>query len=159
MREFIIRNFEPKDLEHVVKINWTTLPEHYDNSFFLNIYSQFPRSFLVAQIGEKVVGYIMCRVEVGFSERRRLHITRKGHVVSIAVLPEYRRRGIASALMGKALEALKDYHVSETYLEVRVSNSAAISLYKKFGFSTVREVAGYYRDGENACVMVRNMEN
>ncbi|MEM2093974.1 MAG: ribosomal protein S18-alanine N-acetyltransferase, partial [Candidatus Bathyarchaeia archaeon] len=142
-------------LDEVVRINWTCLPENYDNSFFMDIYYRFPRTFIVAKVGEKVVGYIMCRTETGFSERKRFSITRKGHIVSIAVLPEYRNRGIGSSLVEKAIERLKEYHATEIFLEVRVSNKAAINLYKKFGFSTSREILGYYRDGETALVMVR----
>jgi len=150
-----VQGFEPKYLDEVVHINWICLPENYDNSFFMDIYYHFPRSFVTAKVGEKVVGYIMCRVETGFSERKRFSLTRKGHVVSVAVLPEYRNRGIASSLLERAMEALKEYRATETFLEVRVSNKAAIGLYERFGFTKAREIAGYYRDGETACVLVR----
>jgi len=154
-QSYTIQDFEPKYLDEVVRINWTCLPENYDNSFFMDIYYHFPRSFVIAKVGEKVVGYIMCRAETGFSERKRFYLTRKGHVVSAAVLPEHRNRGIASNLLERAMDALKEYRATEAFLEVRVSNRAAIHLYEKFGFTTTREIAGYYRDGEAAFVMVK----
>jgi len=150
-----VQDFEPKYLDEVVRINWTCLPENYDNSFFMDIYYHFPRSFVIAKVGEKVVGYIMCRVETGFSERKRFSLTRKGHVVSVAVLPEYRNKGIASTILKRATEALKEYRATEVFLEVRVSNKNAISLYERFDFTTAREIAGYYRDGEASLVMVK----
>ena len=144
-------------MEDVVHINWTCLPENYDNSFFLSIFYHFPKTFIVAKVSGKVVGYMMCRVETGFSDLRRFSMTRKGHVVSIAVLPEQRNRGIASALLEKALEGLRQYQATECFLEVRESNMIAIDLYKRYGFSVTRTMRGYYRDGESAYVMVKSL--
>jgi len=144
-------------LEDVVHINWTCLPENYDNSFFLSIFYHFPKTFIVAKVSGKVVGYMMCRVETGFSDLRRFSMTRKGHAVSIAVLPEQRNRGIASALLEKALEGLRQYQATECFLEVRESNKIAIDLYKRYSFSVTRSMRGYYRDGESAYVMVKSL--
>ena len=144
-------------MDEVVRINWTCLPENYDNSFFLSIFYHFPKTFIVAKVSGKVVGYIMCRVETGFSDLKRFSMTRKGHVVSIAVLPEQRNRGIASALLEKALEGLRQYQATECFLEVRESNRIAIDLYKRYGFSVTRSMRGYYRDGETAYVMVKSV--
>jgi ribosomal-protein-alanine N-acetyltransferase len=88
---------------------------------------------------------------------KRFSLIRKGHVVSIAVVPEHRNKGIGSSLLEKALEGFKEYQVSETFLEVRESNKVAIDLYQKFGFNTSRRIKGYYRDGETAFVMTRIM--
>lgn len=101
----------------------------------------------------------MCRVETGFSETKSFRITRKGHIVSIAVLPEYRRRGIAHSLLSNALKNLSEYGIGECYLEVRVSNNPAIQLYKNLGFTTSRQINGYYRDGEDAYLMVKSMNS
>jgi [ribosomal protein S18]-alanine N-acetyltransferase len=155
--EYSIQAFDPKDLDDVVRINWTCLPENYDNAFFLSIFYHFPKTFIVSKVSGKVVGYMMCRVETGFSDLRRFSMTRKGHVVSIAVLPEQRNRGIASALLEKALEGLRQYQATECFLEVRESNMIAIDLYKRYGFSVTRTMRGYYRDGESANVMVKSL--
>jgi ribosomal-protein-alanine N-acetyltransferase len=155
--EYSIQAFDPKDLDDVVRINWTCLPENYDNAFFLSIFYHFPKTFIVSKVSGKVVGYMMCRVETGFSDLRRFSMTRKGHVVSIAVLPEQRNRGIASALLEKTLEGLRQYQATECFLEVRESNMIAIDLYKRYGFSVTRTMRGYYRDGESAYVMVKSL--
>jgi ribosomal-protein-alanine N-acetyltransferase len=97
----------------------------------------------------------MCRIERGFSELRRFGISKKGHIVSVAVLPEHQRKGIGKALVEKALEGMLDYGAGETYLEVRISNEPAIDLYKKLGFNIIRRIVGYYRDGEDAYVMAK----
>ncbi|MFH0896541.1 MAG: N-acetyltransferase [Candidatus Bathyarchaeota archaeon] len=151
------RFFNEKDLADVAHINWTCLPENYDTSFFLDISNHFPRIFLVAMVDGKLVGYIMCRVEVGLSGIK-FKIARKGHVISLAVLPEHRRRGIAHALLSKVISNIAEYNVDEFYLEVRIGNKPAIDLYQSFGFTSIRTIRGYYRDGEDACVMSRSID-
>jgi [ribosomal protein S18]-alanine N-acetyltransferase len=84
-------------------------------------------------------------------------LIRKGHVVSIAVMPQHRRKGVAKALITKALEGMEYYKAKQCFLEVRVTNDAAISLYKKLGFEVTRTLNGYYSDGEDAYVMTKRI--
>lgn len=155
-REYIIREFKPEDLDAVVKINRICLPENYPPSFFLEHHFENPRIFLVAEVDGNVVGYNMCRLEFGLSNVSERFV-RKGHVVSIAVMAEYRRMGIGSKLLEEALKRLKECGASEVYLEVRTSNYPAINLYRKMGFKAIRTIEGYYRDGENAYLMVKEL--
>ncbi|MCD6457556.1 MAG: ribosomal-protein-alanine N-acetyltransferase [Thermoprotei archaeon] len=153
MSSYIIREFKPSDLETVLLINKTCLPENYPAYFFMQHHVNFPKSFLVAENDEKIVGYVMCRVEHGLLHTKKIW-GKKGHIISIAVIPEERHKGIGKALMKKALEALKNvYKVDEYYLEVRVTNTVAINLYRKLGFSIVKRLKGYYLDGEDAFLM------
>jgi len=94
----------------------------------------------------------MWRVEK-LPSKYNLEFTNKGHLVSIAVLKDYRRLGIASALLNKSMLKVKNHNIDEFVLEVRVSNHPAISLYKKFKFKTHSIKSKYYRDGENAYYM------
>lgn len=150
-RKFTIRRFRPEDLNQVMYINKVCLPENYSTYFFIDLYTNFPETFIVAEEDNKVVGYIMCRIESGFSG---FSLMKRGHIISIAVLPGYRRKGIGEALLREALQAMVNYYgVKECYLEVRVSNSPAINLYKKIGFKIERTIRGYYADGENAYLM------
>ncbi|MCJ7635591.1 ribosomal protein S18-alanine N-acetyltransferase [Candidatus Bathyarchaeota archaeon] len=151
--DFKTRLFEEKDLPEVMRINLTCLPENYSDSYFLEIYQNFPKSFIVATINEKVIGYIMCRIEIGFSDLKRFKIGRKGHIISLAVVAEHREQGIASVLLSMVLKNISEYNVDECYLEVRVGNKSATDLYKRYDFETLRTIRGYYRDGEDAYVM------
>jgi len=157
IEHFEIQLFEEKNLEEVAYINWTCLPENYSRTFFLELYHRFPKTFIVAVVDHKVIGYIMCRIETGFSELKRWNLIKKGHIVSIAVLPEYRSSGVGYALLVKALEGMGEYRASESFLEVRKSNVAAINLYKKLDFKPVKSINGYYKDGEAAYVMARSL--
>jgi len=150
-RTFTIRKFKPEDLDQVIYINRTCLPENYSTYFFVDLYKNFPETFIVAEEDGQIVGYIMCRIESGFS---RFSLIKRGHVISIAVLPSHRRKGIGETLLKEALQAMiNHYGVKECYLEVRVSNMPAINLYKKVGFKIEKTIRRYYADGENAYLM------
>ena len=148
-----ILEFKEKDLSAVVDINSKCLPENYPDFFFLGIYYKYPKSFLVAKINNKVVGYAMYRKEKGIS-CFGLKWVDKGHLVSIAVLPEYRRNKIGENLLLVGNRVMKfNYNVHEIILEVRVSNIPAIKLYQNNNFNIVKRLSHYYKDGENAYLM------
>ncbi|MFX0057284.1 MAG: GNAT family N-acetyltransferase, partial [Candidatus Heimdallarchaeota archaeon] len=117
-----IRRCRLEDLEGVIEVNEKELPEDYPYFFYKSILDNFPDSFLVAinDMG-KVIGYIMWRVEKTPSPHS-LKISNKGHLVSIAISKEYRRKGIGGALLSNSMEEVKRYKIDEFVLEVRVSN-------------------------------------
>jgi ribosomal-protein-alanine N-acetyltransferase len=137
----------------VTEINQTCLPENYTDIFFVDLFRRHPETFVVAEEDGKIAGYIMCRVEVGLSSIGLSGLVKKGHVVSVAVLPEHRRKGIGEALVTQAMEGMRKYNAKQCFLEVRVTNQEAIALYKKLGFEVTRTIHGYYADGEDAFVM------
>ena len=144
----MIRRCETKDLPTVVDINMLTLPEHYSDYFFESILRELPESFIVAELCDKVVGYIMCKIEFGFSNFRKL-----GFVVSVAVLNEHRNQGLGKALMLEGINGVITRKTDEIYLEVRVSNESAVRMYERLGFQIKSRLRAYYRDGEDAYLM------
>lgn len=154
---FKLRKFLPDDLQSVMQINRVCLPENYTDFFFMDLHQRFPETFIVAEENAIIAGYIMCRIEVGLSNYGFGGLLKKGHVVSIAVLPQYRRKSIAQAVINRALEGMQYYKAKQCFLEVRVTNDIAISLYKKLGFEITRTLNGYYSDGEDAYVMTKRL--
>ena len=154
---FTLRPFKPSDLEQVININRVCLPENYSTYFFMDLYERYPATFIVAEQERDVVGYIMCRIETGFTSFGLFGISKKGHVVSVAVLPEYQHKGVGTALMKEAMKNMRLYKAKECYLEVRVSNVPAVSMYKKMGFQVVRRAREYYADKEDAYVMAKKL--
>lgn len=155
-KPYILRLFKPEDLDGTLYINRTCLPENYPPYFFLEHHREHPDIFLVAEMDSKVVGYSMTRIEQGFSNFKGV-FTKKGHVISIAVLPHARRLSIATNLMNRTFEALRKHGATEVYLEVRVSNDPALNLYRKLEFVFVRRIVGYYADGEDAWLMAKKL--
>jgi ribosomal-protein-alanine N-acetyltransferase len=154
---FKLRKFTPDDLQSVMQINRVCLPENYMDFFFIDLHHRFPETFIVAEEDGKIVGYVMCRIEVGLASLGLGGLIRKGHVVSIAVLPHGRRKGVAQALMTAAMDGMRYYKAKLCYLEVRVANAAGVALYKKLGFEASRTIHGYYSDGEDAYVMSKKL--
>lgn len=154
-----VRGFRSDDLNRVMLINTECLPENYSTFFYRDLYRRFPKTFVVAEADEDIQGYIMCRIERGLSKLKSLRPARHCHVVSIAVREPYRRRGIATSLMVEVMRNGRQEHsATECFLEVRVSNDAAVRLYEKLGFSKVKRNFGYYLDGEDAWVMAKSIE-
>ena len=149
----VIRRCDPSDLIPVMEINMKTLPEHYSDYFYESLLAELPESFLVGEVSGRLVGYIMCKTEYGFSNFKKLGFVKKGHVVSVAVLEEQRKKGIGRALIEEAIAGTKIKKADELYLEVRCSNNEAVRLYEKIGFIIKQRIKSYYRDGEDAYLM------
>ena len=155
----ILRRCELNDIIPVMEINLRTLPEHYSDYFYESLLEELPEAFIVAEISGKIVGYIMCKMEHGFSNFKKLGFVKKGHVVSVAVIDEYRGQGFGSGLVDEVINGIKIRQCSELYLEVRCSNNDAVRLYEKLGFSIIQKLKAYYRDGEDAYVMAIDFTN
>ncbi len=156
--ECAIRRAELGDLIPVMEINLKTLPEHYSDYFYESLMAELPEAFLVAEIKGKIVGYIMCKTEYGFSNFKKLGFVKKGHVVSIAVLDEHRNKGIGKALVEESINGIKIKKCDEMYLEVRCSNNDAVKLYENMGVIIKQRLKTYYRDGEDAYLMATEFE-
>jgi len=152
-KSYQIQEFKEADIDQVMYINRVCLPENYPSFFFMSIHYKFPKSFLVAIQEGTLCGYCMWRIEKGLSNFA-LRWTKKAHLVSIAVLDDYRRQGIGETLLLKGMQSMKEeYGAQEFILEVRVSNTSAIAMYEKHGYEKIKSLEGYYRDGENAHMM------
>jgi ribosomal-protein-alanine N-acetyltransferase len=100
-------------------------------------------SYLVARIGDRVVGYAGMWLMVD-----------EAHITTFAVHPSWRRRRIGERLLLAMLDLAATRRAREATLEVRVSNLAARRLYEKYGFRPVGVRPRYYSDdGEDALVM------
>ncbi len=82
----------------------------------------------------------------------------ESHILNIAVHPDFRRRGVGSHLMNAAIAEAGAKRATIISLEVRRSNLAARSLYRKFEFEERRLRRHYYGPGEHAIVMERKLD-
>ena len=102
------------------------------------------RFMSVAEADNQIVGY--CGVFLPASGV-------EADVLTIAVLPDFRRQGIAREFMRQIEEWAKDRGASALMLEVEKSNSAAIGLYKSLGYLLISVRMDYYGPGQDAFVM------
>ncbi|WP_062131605.1 ribosomal protein S18-alanine N-acetyltransferase [Demequina aestuarii] len=76
------------------------------------------------------------------------------HLMNLAVAPEARRQGLGEALMADFMAEARRLHVRDAWLEVAVTNEAALALYRAYGFADVRVRRRYYQpEGIDALVM------
>ena len=91
---------------------------------------------------------------VGFIGGEKRPARKVGWITNLAVLPDYRRLGIARALLAECEKAFLD--MRSIHLSVRLSNTAAIQLYEGVGYKLVDRWKGYYTGGEDALVFEKS---
>lgn len=134
-----IEKFKEKHLDGVEKIEKTCFAHPWSREDLKNQIALDTSHFLVATVDGNVAGYMGLQIFGG-----------EGYVTNVAVLPEYRKQGIAESLIR---EQMKN-KMSFITLEVRESNLPAISLYTKCGFKNVGIRPNFYSaPTENAIIM------
>jgi ribosomal-protein-alanine N-acetyltransferase len=140
----MIRPFTLSDLDRIIQIELRSFPKSpYDWATFINLHYLYQDTFLVYVTPtqdpreDQILGYIV------FSE--------DGHIISIAVHPQHRRKGIGKKLLERAME---DPSLKKLWAEVRRSNQAAQAFYLHMGFQIIGVVPNYYGN-EDALIVQR----
>jgi ribosomal-protein-alanine N-acetyltransferase len=101
---------------------------------------------LVATLEQRVAGLAVLRMAAGEAE-----------LLTMAIRPELRRRGLGRRLLAEVVTRAADYGADVMWLDVRVSNAAAIALYRAAGFVEIGRRKDYYRTatGREDAMMMR----
>lgn len=143
-----IVRFEPDDLDQMMAIEVRAFTVPWSRQSYEDLYELDSIHIWVAKKGEEVVGYMLYQF---WGDELELHV--------IATKPECQRQGIGVLLMEHMLTQAGLIGIRRIYLLVRQSNEAALSLYKKYGFTVVGMRHKYYRDNaENALLMCWNRD-
>ena len=100
--------------------------------------------WVVAMDGDNLAGYVGSQTVLGWAD-----------MMNLAVAPEYRRLGIGEKLVAQLVKWLRDNQTTCLTLEVRVSNSPAIALYQKMGFTEVGRRPNYYHNPKEDALILR----
>jgi [ribosomal protein S18]-alanine N-acetyltransferase len=138
-QELQIRQFKADDISAISEIEQVSFKDPFPSYFLSQLADANPVTFLVAVIKDKIVGYAV--IDKWPDQE---------HLVSIAVIPASRKKGVGQALLDHLTERLQTGSVK---LEVRRSNKAALDLYRKNGFVQTGVAHSYYTDGEDAILM------
>jgi ribosomal-protein-alanine N-acetyltransferase len=148
---FSMRKMEEEDLPSVVEIENISYPNPWrEMTFRGELYNQ-PLSFpfvIVHKYQRKIIGYIIfwCMKD-------------RAQINNIAVHPDFRRMGIAEAVMRQVLDQIKKARAGLVTLEVRPSNGAARSLYNKLDFEVLGIKENYYHDPEEDALVMGKFLN
>jgi ribosomal-protein-alanine N-acetyltransferase len=143
MKDIVICPMTESDLEQILFIEAVSYPRPWNKSHFLDELAS-PHSFpLVALDAEGMLtGYICPMI-----------LLDEGHIMNVAVRKEHRGRGLGKLLVEGVLRECRKRGAEYVSLEVRPSNTAAISLYRKLGFVETGLRKRYYENGEDAILM------
>ena len=144
VKKYAIRLISETDLDAVLAIEEDCYPHPWSSRQFLQEVENPVASILVYEIENEIAGYICYWLIAGEMQ-----------ILNLATSPRLRRHGIAAQLLEQALERCSASDLSSSWLEVRSGNRAAIALYQRYGFKLSGTRRAYYRDGEDAFVMVK----
>jgi len=134
----------PADLPQVCAIENVCYTTPWSFSSFKHEIDNSDATLEVAVFDSRIIGYVCIRSILDMT-----------HLMNIAVLPEFRRRGIGKALLENAVRDVKRLHPDmKLTLEVRQSNVAALTFYEKFGFNVTGKRNKYYREPEDDAVIM-----
>jgi ribosomal-protein-alanine N-acetyltransferase len=144
MTEVFIREMNWQDVPEVLKIERISFTTPWSELAFLKEISNTNSVTKVAVFDGEVAGYICAG-----------YLLDEGHILNLAVHPDLRRRGIATALVEKIINELLMNGCRFLFLEVRVSNFIAIQFYELFGFRPVGYRKNYYTQPTEDAVLMK----
>ncbi|MEW6162266.1 MAG: ribosomal protein S18-alanine N-acetyltransferase [Nitrospirota bacterium] len=142
--EIFIRDMHASDIPEVLRIERMSFTTPWSEAAFFNEIHDPYSITKVAVLEDEVIGYICVN-----------HMINEGHILNLAVHPDLRRRGIATALVEEVLDELRGKGCRSLYLEVRISNLGARRFYERLGFRPVDVRRDYYTfPREDAVIMM-----
>ena len=149
LKGIVLGDMKVEDLPEIVGIENTSFKTPWSETLFYNEICKSIAVSRVAKIDGKVAGYLCANV-----------VLDEGHILNLAVHPEYRSLGIASSLIREMIGTMRERDCRSVFLEVRVSNEQARSMYEKFGFSLLGTRKNYYISPvEDAVLMVLRLSS
>ncbi len=139
--KILIRPFEKKDTEAVYNIIKETFfrPWSIEEILLENVFSYK----VVLEKDSVVIGFLFGEI-----------IFEEANILMIAVSKEHQGKGFGKALLESFIKKAKEKGAKKIFLEVSTKNESALNLYKKTGFKILSKREKYYRNGEDAFVMV-----
>jgi ribosomal protein S18 acetylase RimI-like enzyme len=120
---------------------------------FVALYQIAPSGFYIAEIKSKIMGFAVVLVEPYFGDSQ---INKRAHLINFAVHPKFRRCGYGTYLVNKIIRDVRKDKAKSIFLEVRKSNSGAISFYSELDFLRIGSIKDFYKD-EDAIVMSKKI--
>ena len=141
----VIKKMTSNDVDKIVELESRIYGNHHwsRQSFLDEIGNNLAKYYCLFNSEGEICAYAGC-----------WHILEETHITNIAVSPDYRRKSYGEALLKQIIDDCYKDKVKYITLEVRVSNTPAINLYTKYGFTSFGTRKAYYQDNnEDALIM------
>lgn len=146
LNEIKILPLDVKNVDDVISIQSNLNIHILSKENILNDLNNSNFKCLMAMYKEEIIGYI------SFSHIFDIEIE------SVIVKSSYQRQGIGSLLLDYIFDFAEEHKINNVFLEVRKSNFAAISLYRKLGFSNISIRKKYYENAEDALILKKEIK-
>jgi ribosomal-protein-alanine N-acetyltransferase len=143
-----LRRARFEDIPSIEIIERESFPDPWKKETFLEALAYYPSTCFVAEDDGRIAGFIAAGIE-------NTGVELYGHIMNLAVSPEYRHRGIGSMLVQQVEQACMLEGTTAVSLEVRETNVGARAFYHRIGYRQVLRIAEYYADGDTAAVMMK----
>lgn len=145
MAAYMVRRAGVQDVQAIARIEAACFSAPWSEALILAGLQKKTDLFYIAACGGEIAGYI------GLNR-----VLDESYLYNLAVLPQFRRRGVGEALLRHACGEMFGTGAAFVSLEVRCSNCAAIALYEKLGFRRAGERKDFYSSPtEDAVIMTR----
>ena len=136
------------DLDLLFKLDSLYFPTPWDHNSWQKLFQNTDRLLGIAKINNDVAGFILFDVNV---------VDSFSHLLKIVTVPHLAGQGIGNELLKQGLHYLKDYKaIKNFFLEVEVSNLAAIKLYQKQQFKIIHTKKDFYGQNRDAFIMTKS---
>jgi ribosomal-protein-alanine N-acetyltransferase len=133
MQGIKIRAVDRKDLSKIYEIEKLAFKNPYPKTFMESLYHWNPKSFLIAEREEEIIGYVVATTQ-----------TDVGQIISIAVKSSDRRKGVGRDLITAIINILHSIGMNSVRLEVKRRNVTAQKFYESLGFEYSHTIYNYY---------------
>jgi ribosomal-protein-alanine N-acetyltransferase len=134
------------DIIFVYNVERKSFPYPFGQNLIQNIYLAAPELCLVVEHKEKIIGFLLG----GYTA-----LPKQAHILSVAILQEYRGKGLGKKILTHFINTTKRLNYNSIRLEVSVDNHKAIKMYEEFNFKIESKIRKYYQDGSDAYLMIR----
>ncbi len=147
IQAYLIRQMNQRDLDEIMRIEKASFTLPWSRMSYENEFENQYATYLVVDYEGEIAAYGGIWV-----------IHDEAHITSVAVAKEYRRKGMGAALLNALLNTARLKRAMRAFLEVRVTNEAALKMYSRQGFAAIGLRKEYYDDNhEDAIVMMKTL--
>jgi ribosomal-protein-alanine N-acetyltransferase len=150
MTKTLVRNAASADFPTLLKIDKASFPpgiayDFVELSYFMR---RKGARTLVAEVDGDIVGFLLLEI---MSRRKAATL------VTIDIRAEHRRKGYGTELLARSEQILREAAILRYELQVDTANADAMVFYRKHGFVIVNTLKGYYANGNDAYLMVKEI--